>query len=162
MDIDFRGENELEAHENAIKLARLLTSKIEQIANTQSQSTIVIFIPNEWQNFENFVNKEESFDLHDYVKAFAASKGIATQLIREKTLEDSLTCQINWWLSLSFYVKSLRTPWILNNQEKNTAYAGIGYSISKIKDKSEIVIGCSHIYDSNGQGLKYKLSLLSD
>lgn len=162
LDIDFRAENELEAHENAIKLARLITSKIEQIANTQSQSTIVIFIPNEWQNFENFINKEESFDLHDYVKAFAASKGIATQLIREKTLEDSLTCQINWWLSLSFYVKSLRTPWILNNQEKNTAYAGIGYSVSKIKDKSEIVIGCSHIYDSNGQGLKYKLSKIDN
>jgi hypothetical protein len=162
LNIDFRGENELEAHENAIKLARLITSKIEQIANTQSQSTIVIFIPIEWQNFESFINKEESFDLHDYVKAFAASKGIATQLIREKTLEDNLTCQINWWLSLSFYVKSLRTPWILNNQEKNTAYAGIGYSISKIKDKSEIVIGCSHIYDSNGQGLKYKLSKIDN
>lgn len=162
LDIDFRGDNELEAHENAIKLARLITSRIEQISNTRSQSTIVIFIPNEWQNFENFVNQEESFDLHDYVKAFAASKGIATQLIREKTLEDSLTCQINWWLSLSFYVKSLRTPWILNNQEKNTAYAGIGYSISTIKDKSEIVIGCSHIYDSNGQGLKYKLSKIDN
>ena len=162
LDINFTGQNELPAHENSIQLARLITSKIEQIANTQAQSTIVIFIPNEWQNFENFVNKEESFDLHDYVKAFAASKGVATQLIRESTLEDKLTCQINWWLSLSFYVKSLRTPWILNNQEKNTAYAGIGYSISKIKDKSEIVIGCSHIYDSNGQGLKYKLSKIDN
>tara|TARA_R110000765_G_scaffold9911_3_gene30864 strand:- start:51422 stop:54580 length:3159 start_codon:yes stop_codon:yes gene_type:complete len=162
LDIDFRGENELETHENAIQLARLITSKIEQISNTQGLSTIVIFIPNEWQNFESFINNEESFDLHDYIKAFAASKGISTQLIRESTLEDSLTCQINWWLSLSFYVKSLRTPWILNNQEKDTAYAGIGYSISKIKDKSEVVIGCSHIYDSNGQGLKYKLSKIDN
>jgi hypothetical protein len=162
LDIDFKGENELETHENAINLARLITSKIEQIANTQSQSTIVIFIPSEWQNFESFINKEESFDLHDYIKAFSASKGIATQLIREETLEDKLTCQIYWWLSLSFYVKSLRTPWILNNQEKSTAYAGIGYSISKIKEKTEIVIGCSHIYDSNGQGLKYKLSKIDN
>jgi argonaute-like protein implicated in RNA metabolism and viral defense len=53
---------------------------------------------------------------------------------------------------------SLRTPWILNSQEKNTAYAGIGYSITKSHEKSEVVIGCSHLYDSNGQGLKYKLS----
>lgn len=162
LNIDFKGENELETHENAINLARLITSKIEQIANTQSQSTIIIFIPSEWQNFESFVNKEESFDLHDYIKAFSASKGIATQLIREETLDDKLTCQIYWWLSLSFYVKSLRTPWILNNQEKSTAYAGIGYSISKIKEKTEIVIGCSHIYDSNGQGLKYKLSKIDN
>lgn len=162
LNIDFKGENELETHENAINLARLITSKIAQIANTQSQSTIIIFIPSEWQNFESFVNKEESFDLHDYIKAFSASKGIATQLIREETLDDKLTCQIYWWLSLSFYVKSLRTPWILNNQEKSTAYAGIGYSISKIKEKTEIVIGCSHIYDSNGQGLKYKLSKIDN
>lgn len=162
IDIDFKGNNEVENHENAIKLVRLITSKIEQIANTQGQSTIVIFIPNEWQLFESYINEGESFDLHDYIKAFSASKGISTQLIREETLEDKLKCQIYWWLSLSFYVKSLRTPWILNNQEKNTAYAGIGYSVSQIQDKSEIVIGCSHIYDSNGQGLKYRLSKIDN
>lgn len=162
IDIDFEAENHLEAHENAIKLVRLVTSRIEQIANTQSQSTIVIFIPNEWQLFESYVNQGESFDLHDYIKAYAASRGVATQLIREDTLEDNLKCQIYWWLSLSFYVKSLRTPWILNNQEKNTAYAGIGYSVSRMQSKSEIVVGCSHIYDSNGQGLKYRLSKIDN
>lgn len=162
VNIDFRGENEKENHENAVQLARFITSKIEQIANSQGQSTIVVFIPKEWQPFESFVNEGETFDLHDYIKAFAATKGISTQLIREKTLNDNLKCQIYWWLSLSFYVKALRTPWILNNQERDTAYAGIGYSVSKIKDQTEIVIGCSHIYDSNGQGLKYKLSKIDD
>lgn len=162
IDIDFKANNELTNHENAIKLARLITSKIEQIANTQSQSTVVIFIPDEWQPFESYINEGESFDLHDYIKAFSATRGISTQLIREDTLDDKLKCQIYWWLSLSFYVKSLRTPWILNSQEKNTAYAGIGYSISRIQDKSEIVIGCSHIYDSNGQGLKYRLSKIDN
>ena len=162
LDINFKGQNNLELHDNAINLARLITSKIDQIANTQSQSTIVVFIPNEWQLFESYINFKESFDLHDYIKAYAASKGVPTQLIREKTLNDGLKCQIYWWLSLSFYVKSLRTPWILNGQEKNTAYAGIGYSVSKTQNKSEIVIGCSHIYDSNGQGLKYKLSKIDN
>lgn len=162
IDIDFKANNDLQIHENALKLARLITSKIEQIANTQSQSTVVIFIPEEWQPFESYIYKGESFDLHDYIKAFSASRGIATQLIREDTLEDKLKCQIYWWLSLSFYVKSLRTPWILNSQEKNTAYAGIGYSVSHIQEKSEIVIGCSHIYDSNGQGLKYRLSKIDN
>lgn len=162
ISIDFKAENELENHENALKLVRIITSKIEQIVNTQSQTTIVIFIPKEWQLFETYLNQGESFDLHDYIKAFSASRGISTQLIREETLDDNLKCQIYWWLSLSFYVKSLRTPWILNNQEKNTAYAGIGYSVSRIQDKSEIVIGCSHIYDSNGQGLKYRLSKIDN
>jgi hypothetical protein len=158
IEINFKGNNGLENHENALNLVRLITSKIEQISNTQSQSTIVIFIPKKWEVFESYTIQGESFDLHDYIKAFSASRGISTQLIREETLDDKLKCQIYWWLSLSFYVKSLRTPWILNSQEKNTAYAGIGYSVTKVLDKSEIVIGCSHIYDSNGQGLKYKLS----
>ncbi|MDR0603786.1 MAG: SIR2 family protein [Bacteroidales bacterium] len=162
IDINFIADNNLELYNNALNLARLITSKIDQIINTQSQNTIVIFIPKEWQSFENYMNQGETFDLHDYVKAFAASRGVSTQLIREETLDDKLKCQIYWWLSLSFYVKSLRTPWVLNNQEKNTAYAGIGYSVSTIKGKSEIVIGCSHIYDSNGQGLKYKLSKIDD
>src|SRR5690606_35468410 len=112
--------------------------------------------------FKTYEYQEYRFDLHDNIKAFSASRGNSTQLIREETLDDNLKCQIHWWLSLSFYVKSLRTPWILNNQEKNTAYAGIGYSVSKIQDKSEIVIGCSHIYDSNGQGLKYRLSKIDN
>ncbi|AEA42455.1 SIR2 family protein [Fluviicola taffensis] len=161
-DIDFVADNNGENHENAIKLARLITTKIDQIASTQNQSTVVVFIPNEWQLFEGYLNQGESFDLHDYIKAFSASRGISTQLIREDTLADTLKCQIYWWLSLSFYVKSLRTPWILNNQEKNTAYAGIGYSVTKIQDRTETVIGCSHIYDSNGQGLKYRLSKIDD
>ncbi|MEX0780107.1 MAG: SIR2 family protein [Balneolales bacterium] len=162
VNMEFRGENESDSHKNAVKLARLITSKIDQIANSHGQSTVVVFIPNEWHPFESFVNEEETFDLHDYIKAYAATQGITTQLIREKTLNDKLKCQIYWWLSLSFYVKALRTPWILNNQERDTAYAGIGYSVSKIKDQTEIVIGCSHIYDSNGQGLKYKLSKIDD
>ncbi len=161
-DIEFKSDSKLEPHDNALKLARLITAKIDQIANTHTQSTIVIFIPEEWKLYENYIHNGESFDLHDYIKAFAASKGVSTQLIREDTLSDNLKCQIYWWLALSFYVKSFRTPWILNNQEKNTAYAGIGYSVSKILDKSEIIIGCSHIYDSNGQGLKYKLSKIDN
>lgn len=160
--INFNADNESENHKYALKLARLITSKIEQLANTQSVSPVVIFIPTEWQPFENYTIKGENFDLHDYVKAFSASRGITTQLIREETLNDKLKCQIYWWLSLSFYVKSLRTPWLLHGQEKNTAYAGIGYSISRREDKSEIVIGCSHIYDSNGQGLKYRLSKIDN
>ncbi|SEK59244.1 SIR2 family protein [Parapedobacter koreensis] len=162
VDINFKADSVEENHTNALKLARLITSRIEQLANTQSVGPVVIFIPNEWQPFENYTNQGETFDLHDYVKAFSASKGVTTQLIREETLDDKLKCQIYWWLSLSFYVKSLRTPWLLYGQEKNTAYAGIGYSISHRGDKSEIVIGCSHIYDSNGQGLKYRLSKIDN
>ncbi len=100
--------------------------------------------------------------MHDYIKAFSATKGVSTQLIEEDTLVETLMCQKFWWLSLAFYVKSLRSPWILANTDNKTAYAGIGYSVKKNKDNTEIVLGCSHIYNSEGQGLKYKLSKVDD
>jgi hypothetical protein len=146
----------------ALNLARLITSKLEQLASNNSKLIITIFIPNEWQAFRKYIDDGESFDLHDYIKAFAASKGIATQLIEEDTLSDTLKCQKFWWLSLSYYVKSLRTPWVLDGNDLSTAFAGIGYSIDKKGDKANVVIGCSHIYNSQGQGLKYKLSKVGD
>lgn len=161
LDIEIE-HSDHDTHKTALSLARLITSRLDQLANKLSQHTVVIFIPNEWQEYEKYTHNGEEFDLHDYIKAFAASKGISTQLIRENTLTDNLKCQIYWWLSLSFYVKSLRTPWVLNITQENTAFAGIGYSLKYKNNEAEIVIGCSHIYNSNGQGLKYKLSKVDD
>jgi len=161
LDIEINHADE-DAKQIAQKLGRLITSKIDQIINQDSQNIVVIFIPEEWQAYERYEDDGEVFDLHDYIKAFAASKGVSTQLIREDTLTDPLKNQIYWWLSLSFYVKALRTPWILNNPEKDTAYAGIGYSLKYAGEEPEVVIGCSHIYNSEGQGLKYKLSKVNN
>ncbi len=161
LDIEFDTTN-ANIKSQSLKLARLITSKIDQVTNTQSNLVIFVFIPSKWESFCKYEIEGERFDLHNYIKAFAASKGISTQLIREKTLNDQLKCQIFWWLSLSLYVKSLRTPWILNNSDEETAYAGIGYSINKKEKNTEIVIGCSHIYNSKGEGLKYKLSKVDD
>ncbi len=147
---------------NAISLARSITSKIQQLSDNFTQISVAIFIPKEWEAYQSYDEEGEKFDLHDYIKAFAAQKNVATQLIQEKTLTEELKCQKYWWLSLSFYVKSLRTPWILSNTDTTTAFAGIGYSIKKQKNKTEVVLGCSHIYDSQGQGLKYKLSKVED
>lgn len=154
--------NSSDLKENSLKLARQITAKIDQLVNSNSQLVITIFIPTEWQLYRSYIEEYEYFDLHDYIKAFAATKGVATQLIEEDTLSESLLCQKFWWLSLAFYVKSLRSPWILANTDNKTAFAGIGYSIKRNKDDTEIVLGCSHIYNSEGQGLKYKLSKVDD
>jgi argonaute-like protein implicated in RNA metabolism and viral defense len=123
---------------------------------------MVIFIPTAWNLLTDINGEEEKFDLHDYIKAYAAQKQIATQFIREDTLSDPLACQVNWWLSLSFYVKSQRTPWILNSLPSDTAFVGIGYSVNHRARGNKVVLGCSHIYNSTGQGLRYKLSRIED
>lgn len=141
-----------------------ICDKINQLCSIGSKKTIVIYIPSRWDSFTYYNDGIESFDLHDYIKAFCAEKKVTSQLIREKTIKDTIfQCQINWWLSLSYFVKSFRTPWVIDNTDKTTAFAGIGYSIeNKKEDKGHIILGCSHIYNSNGEGLKYKLSKVND
>ena len=149
--------------EMSFDLRNKIINRIDQLIKDEVKKVIVIFIPDRWLSFTSFDEENESFDLHDYVKAYCAEKGVATQFVRQDTINSTLQCQINWWLSLSYYVKSLRTPWTLDNLDKGTAFAGIGYSVSNKKsDKGGIVLGCSHIYNSGGQGLKYKLSKVED
>jgi len=146
------------------EIKRNICDKINKLSTVGSQKIVIIYIPKRWDSYLHYNNNLESFDLHDYIKAFCAEKGITSQIIREKTITDkSMNCQINWWLSLSYFVKSFRTPWVINNADKNTAFAGIGYSIDNKKDdKGHIILGCSHIYSSDGEGLKYKLSKVND
>lgn len=150
-------------HNNAVELARAICQKIDNMHNSYCNAVAVIFIPTIWEGYKKFEDQGEIFDLHDYIKAYAAQKNITTQIIQESTLSDPLKVSVYWWLSLAFYVKSMRTPWALSNLNQETAYAGIGYSIKRNKyGKSDIVLGCSHIYNAKGEGLKYKLSKINN
>lgn len=135
-------------------------SILQQIDKHSSQAidVIVIYIPKEYERF----TEQDNYDLHDVVKAYAAQKNIATQFVREKTVEETgMRCQIMWALSLALYVKSCHIPWVISAIRPDTAFAGIGYSINNSKH-GKSVVGCSHIYSSDGQGLKYKLSKIKD
>ncbi|MDI9871517.1 SIR2 family protein [Flectobacillus roseus] len=159
--IDCKTPIKYDNKQSALELANIITTSLQRIAN-EGVSVVVIFIPNIWSSFLKIFDEEESFDLHDYIKAFAAEHSIATQLIQEDTLKDPLRCQVNWWLSLSFYVKAMRTPWLLSTADNSSAYVGIGYGINRHREQGKVVLGCSHIYNSQGQGLKYKLSKVED
>ena len=140
------------------KFATNIINEINLINQDNPKAVIVIFFPNELDIYTSFNDDATSFNMHDFIKAFAVQNSISTQLLREKTLVDGLKCQIYWWLSLALYVKSLHIPWILTAMSSDSAFAGIGYGFDKGKESQNIVLGCSHIYNSNGEGLKYKLS----
>ncbi len=146
----------------AIELGNAITKKLDQLSALQAD-VAVVFIPSEYEPITSFSTEYEKFDLHNYVKAYAAQKNIATQFIREKTLVDGkMYCQIMWALSLAIYVKSCRIPWTISGIQNGTAFAGIGYSINPSPNGSDIVVGCSHIYSADGQGMKYKLARIND
>ncbi len=148
--------------DTGLKLLSSIKNSIDALENVSKKLVIVVFIPSAWNHFTRIDDEQEKFDLHDHIKAYAAQKGIATQFIQEDTLIDPLVCQVNWYLSLAFYVKALRTPWILTGLEPKTAFVGIGYSVNHRLSKDRVVLGCSHIYNSSGQGLKYKLSRVEE
>ena len=81
------------------------------------------------------------------------------QFLTEDTLSDSQQCRVWWWLSLALYVKGMRTPWVLDGLDEDTAFVGLGFSIDRNADRgTHVVLGCSHIYNSRGEGLQYRLS----
>lgn len=151
------GQNELETVK---QFCDQITRRIDQISS--NTDVILIYIPKGYEYYTFFADGLFKFDLHDHVKAFAAQKQIATQFIREKTIESELNCQILWALSLAIYVKAGRTPWTISGIQPDTAFAGIGYSVLPNANGNNIVVGCSHIYTSDGLGMKYKLSKLQD
>ena len=142
-----------------VELVRAICYGAKNLAEQTPGIVITIFIPSSWSHYRQFNHNHETLDLHNYIKAYAAHHNFTTQIIEEKTLQDKMVCEISWWLSLALFVKALRTPWTLADLNPDTAYAGIGYSIKKKPDgKTEVVLGCSHIYNAQGQGLRYKLS----
>lgn len=148
-------------HSAAVEFGENITRKIDQLS-AQSVDAILIYIPEEYEILTAYSDGSEKFDLHDYVKSFAAQRQVATQFVRQKTIDSELHCQIMWALSLALYVKSGRIPWTITGTQPDTAFAGIGYSVMRGAKKNNVVVGCSHIYSSDGQGMKYRLSKIHD
>ncbi|MBK9121921.1 MAG: SIR2 family protein [Chloroflexi bacterium] len=136
---------------------------IDSIRAGSTAKAIIIYVPDRWEKWTRYDVDHEYFDLHDSIKAYCVQNGVATQFLRDKPINYPDQCRIKWWLSLAIYVKALRTPWALESIDADTAFMGVGYSIVRNAPKGrQIVVGCSHIFDSAGLGLGYRLSKVED
>jgi hypothetical protein len=123
----------------------------------------VIYVPLEWALFEVINSAEEHFNLHDFVKAYAARNGQSTQFLRERTVVPKPAARVKWWLSLALYAKTMRTPWRLECLDDDSAFVGIGYSYDAHAPRtSQILLGCSHIYSARGEGLQFRLGRIEN
>jgi hypothetical protein len=159
--LELKAPTDTEMKKAALEFGQTINQKLEQMS-AYTIDLVLIYIPKEFEVFTSYTDNMENFDLHDFVKAYAVQKNIATQFVREKTLDSDMRCQIMWALSLAIYVKSCRIPWVISDLQNDTAFAGIGYSLSKTTTGTDIIVGCSHIYSSDGRGLKYKLAKIND
>lgn len=149
--------------ESVLEAARSIIRSIDALRSTAQPSVVLIYIPQKWENLRRYETDTEVIDLHDYVKAYCVQKGIPTQFIEEDTLFSNSHCRIAWWLSLALYVKSMRTPWVLKSLDNESAFVGLGFSQDTKAEKGKhIVLGCSHIYSAQGEGLQYRLSQIEE
>lgn len=147
----------------SVEIGKAINRGIEILQASFSPHVVLIFFPDRWTRFRGYQTDAERFDVHDFVKASSVRRGIGTQFLEQSTLRDPLQCRVWWWLSLAFYAKALRTPWVLDGLDPDTAFVGLGISVNPGKDRdSRVVLGCSHIYSARGEGLQYRLSQVED
>ncbi|MHB1621043.1 MAG: SIR2 family protein [Sulfuricella sp.] len=144
-------------------LAQRICRALDAIRGLRPASVVAIFVPTRWAPYKVIDADTEQFNLHDYVKAYAARQGQSTQFIREETTVTPQPCRVRWWLSLALYAKALRTPWRLDCLDDETAFVGIGYSIDMAATRgNHVLLGCSHLYSARGEGLQFRLGRIEN
>jgi len=148
---------------SARDLGARIAAAVSSLKAAANPSVIFIFIPARWQALRGYDTNGEKFDLHDFVKASAIPQGVSTQFLEEHTLMNPQQCRVRWWLSLATYAKAMRSPWALDELDKDSAYVGIGYSLRhRPGEEGNVILGCSHLYSPNGLGLQFRLSKIEN
>lgn len=136
-------------------LAEALTGALSALARNRSDFDVVaIRLPERWAaGFE--ASNGETFDLHDFLKADAASRGMASQLLRDDAFDYFDRCSVAWRLGIAIYVKAGGVPWKLADAEPETAFFGIGYSVRDGEQGKRFVRCCSQVFEADGTGLEF-------
>ncbi len=140
-----------------VVLAEALTRALFALRNARDSFDIVVILLKErWSpGFRGPAG--DDFDLHDYVKAYAASEGICVQFLREDSaLNYYCRCSVAWRLGIALYTKAGGTPWVLADVESGTAFIGIDYALRSGDDAArQFAICCSQVFDAAGSGLEF-------
>jgi argonaute-like protein implicated in RNA metabolism and viral defense len=117
-----------------------------------------MYLSREWASgFQEL--QAEDFDLHDYVKALAASEGICVQIVTDTdsvALSYFCRCSVMWRLGVALYTKSGGVPWVLADPEPGTAFIGIDYALRRGAGvDNRFAICCSQVFDAEGSGLEF-------
>ena len=150
-DMDRRIEDAASPHH---VLAEELTAALRSLKRVHTEFDVVmILLPFRW---ESAFHADGDFDLHDYVKAVAASADLPSQIVRD---DHALTypdrCSVAWRLSIASYVKAGGTPWKLADVTPDVAYIGLSYATRQTARGSRFVTCCSQVFDAEGTGLEF-------
>jgi hypothetical protein len=150
-------EQKLQVAKPHLALAEHLTGAIAPLESRRSDfDVLLIYLPDRWQHaFEG--GEGEDFNLHDYLKAMTAMRGIATQIVNEDGAA-SYFCRasVMWRLAIAIYTKAGGVPWKLADADPDTAFIGLSYALRpRTNEGARFVTCCSQVFDSDGAGLEF-------
>ncbi|MFH1344586.1 MAG: Piwi domain-containing protein [Pseudomonadota bacterium] len=145
------------SHQPHVILAEALTHALFALRNLRhGYDVVVILLVDEWKaGYRGPVG--DDFDLHDYVKAYAASEGICVQFLRDvSALDYFCRCSVAWRLGIALYTKAGGIPWVLADGDPGTAFIGIDYALRAGGEReARFAICCSQVFDAEGSGLEF-------
>lgn len=117
---------------------------------------LLVYLPGRWAP-AFYGSPDEDFDLHDFLKAHAASAGIPMQIVREDgAIDYRCRCSVAWRLGIALYTKAGGIPWKLADMPDDTAYIGLAYTVSfDGKGQPTFLTCCCHVFDHDGTGLEF-------
>jgi NAD-dependent SIR2 family protein deacetylase len=142
---------------NEIDYLNLLKRNIDILAGQNNFDIAIIYIPNSFSRFRE--NHLTDFNLHDAIKLYATDRSVKVQFIEERSIGYYDQCKVMWGLSTSLYAKASGVLWQPVIMNKETAFVGVSYAISKNKGTC---VGCSQLFDSTGTGIRLLLRKIDD
>lgn len=148
---------------DAERYFNVICQYIDRLERERHQfDVLIIYIPKQLSKMRELKNDKIYFDLHDSLKIYCAGKGIVTQIVEERSVHtNSDMAKIIWGLSTAIYTKAIGKLWKPKTTRYDTAYIGLSY-VQSVKNNEKISIGCSQLFDSEGNGMKLYLRPLKN
>lgn len=135
------------------KLLVLLEASIAKLDAIKHQFDVALFhLPQAWDP----ITRAAGFDAHDVLKAIAARRGIATQVVNDRSFDFKFRASLAWRMGIALYVKAAGVPWKLARLPgvpEETAYIGLAYAMRP--GETHFVTCCSQVFDSDGGGMEF-------
>lgn len=138
-----------------VALADALIGAITRLRAARSEFDVLfVYLPQRWA--PGF-NGPDGFNLHDYMKAWAAPSDVPIQIIRQdKAVSYSCRASVMWRISIALYAKAGGIPWKLVSPDDDVAHIGLSYAMRSIEgEKPDFVTCCSQAFDAEGGGLEF-------